>query len=267
MIENVSNENFKILNKLSRGRNLASRQSSNLASRHSNPYLNKQHEAFDVLIEGKRLISQVLEFGLKIKSLYIKNDKIESFNHLIDKCQCPTYSLTEKQANILTETKSLSGIFALVSFQTQPIKNFNKLLYLNKISDPGNLGSIIRTASVFDIDGIVLDDGCCDISNSKVIRASLGAVFVVPMLKVDEFWLQERTEKLFIAHSSKGISINEINFDSIPYIIILGSEAHGVSTDINNLSHQKVHISMQGKMQSLNVAMAAGLFMYEMNKT
>ena len=249
MIENISKENFKRICKLNKKR-----------------YREENLDSFDIIIEGYRLIKQVLIFGLEIKAVYINLDNVNQFKDIAENPNFSVYFLSMSQAEQLSETKRSQGVFAEITFRTKPIINFNKLLYLNAIKDPGNLGVIYRTASAFDIDGIIIDEDCCDLSNDKVVRASMGAVFDVPTLKVDNTWIKTRKEELFISNISEdnGTSLNLFKFPDKPFILVLGSEAFGVAKYLSEQKHERVCIPMYGGMQSLNVATAAGIFMYKM---
>ena len=248
MINNVSKETFKKLKKLN-----------------NKKYRDDSSVAFDILIEGERLIHQVKNFGCPIKSLYISLEKFDDLKKTISKFECPVYTLTNSQSEHLSETIQGQGIFAQIKFELKPITRFRKLLFINGISDPGNLGTIIRTASAFQIDGLIVDEDCCDLSNSKLIRSSLGAVFNLPLLCVKQQWLSGWDGKIFVSHLSNGLSLNKFKFPDTPYIVVIGSEAHGVHESILKFEHERIYIPMTGGMESLNVAVATGIFMYKMN--
>ena len=242
MEETLSKNAFKLLCKLN-----------------NKKYRDEKTEGFDILIEGERLISQVIDYSVKIKALYT-SENISKFHDLDSR----KYYITEKQAEMLTETENSQGIFAQVTFQTTQITMFNRLVYLNGISDPGNMGTIIRAAVAFGVDGVIVDDLCCDISNSKVVRASMGAVFKQPILKVKQGWLSERKETIVISEIDNGTPLNEFKFPDSPYILVIGNEANGVCENIRLQAAHRVYIPMQNSMESLNVAVAAGILMYKL---
>jgi len=234
----------------------------------------KKQALDDIVIEGRRLIEQLIDDGIPIKRLYIQADKYDTFTSIINK-NIETYILSERQANQLAETQHSQGIFAQITFKTKPILKYNKLIYLNAISDPGNLGTILRTASGFGIDGVILDKDCCDLKNSKVIRASMGAVFTVPIFKVSDTingvptigadtWLAGRKETIIASTISGGTPLSDFRFPSTPYIVVIGSEAHGVSPSLTKYIQKQIYIPMQNHMESLNVAVIAGILMYRM---
>ena len=251
MIEDLSKEKLKKIIKLT-----------------NKKYREEDSETFDVLIEGFRLITQILDYRIIVKSLYIREDILSRYSPYFKDSSFPIYRITKSQSDILSSTRNESGIFALIPFITQPLNNEKKIIYLNNISDPGNLGTILRTAAAFNNYGIVLDEDCCDISNDKLIRSSLGAVFKLPILKANKEWIFNRKDKIYICDSSpeNSISLNDISTHEEPFIIILGSEAHGISDVIKKLKHDKIYIPISDNMDSLNVSVAAGIIMFYLEK-
>ena len=228
-------------------------------------YRDLESDTFDVLLEGERLVSQVITYGWEIEALFLVHTRLVLYEKIVQSVKCPIYLLTEYQADIISETKNGQGVFAQITFQLQPIKQQDRLLYLNNITDPGNLGTIIRTAASFSIDGLILDENCCDPANSKVIRASMGAVFTIPIRQVKDGWLSSVDHEIFVSDTKEGVSINEFCFPKTPYILVVGSEGHGVKESIQNLATKKLHIPTEGAMESLNVAIATGIFLHKMS--
>ncbi len=126
-----------------------------------------------VIVEGYRLIEQLIKNGIELEELYVaENYKLKL------QVKCPIFSLKKFELEKITSTETPQEVAALIKTNLQPITRNKRLLYLDGISEPGNLGTIIRTASTFGLDGIILSPDCCEIFNPKVIRASLGAVFL-----------------------------------------------------------------------------------------
>jgi TrmH family RNA methyltransferase len=92
----------------------------------------------------------------------------------------------------------------------------------------------------------------------------MGAVFHVPLLKVQQDWLANRPEKIIVSVVHGGVSLNDYNFPIAPFILVIGSEAQGVSDFINKLASEKIHIPLSENMESLNVAVAVGILLYRM---
>jgi len=246
MVDYVSKERFKRIKKLNHQK-----------------YRDYTNDCFDVLIEGEKLIHQVVLFGISLQAIYTIEDRYKVVEKIVQNQPCPIYFLSESQSQSLTETQTGQGIFAQVGFVTKPILHYNKLLYLNDISDPGNLGTIIRTASSFSIDGIIIDEQCCDIANSKVIRSSMGSVFAIPIMKSNKEWLEKQKCRIVVSDVHMGVSLDKYQFPKIPFILVLGSEAKGVSESIIEIANDRVFIPLSGKMESLNVAVATGIFLFK----
>jgi len=218
---------------------------------------------FNTIIEGERLIKQIIDYSIPITKIFITPKKIKLLDSF-SKEHLNFLFISEKQAHRLTETKNEQGIFALVNFQLKKIVRVNRVIYLNNIQDPGNVGTIIRTASAFNINGIILDEQCCDIANPKVIRASLGAISDVPFLKVKTEWLKTRKELFIYSNPNTGTPLQNFNFPLENFIVFIGSEANGISNDIKQFEHQDIFIPTSGKMQSLNAAIATGIILHHL---
>lgn len=175
----------------------------------------------------------------------------------------------------LAETKSPQGIVAEVK---KPDRDGDAwldelagrdflLLLLDGIQDPGNLGTILRTAEAAGADGVIVGDGSVDLYNGKVVRATMGALFRLPVFVRP---LAETVETLHAAGASLLVtSLGEGTqpYDRVPYggktAIVIGNEARGVSADMLDAADVRVHIPLYGRAESLNAAVAAGIMLYE----
>ncbi len=142
------------------------------------------------------------------------------------------------------------------------------ILYLDRITDPGNMGTIIRSAAWFGIPFIVLSPGCVDPFNPKAVRASAGAVFTLPICPGIEFdWLHEWFKKKdyeFIATvAQNGLPPDQWHLNS-KSIIFFGQEAGGLDKQILDLADRQLTIPGAGKVESLNISVAAGIFLFEL---
>ena len=163
----------------------------------------------------------------------------------------------------LLDKIALSGSPEGIVFVSQIVerkpKTLNKVVYLDRVSDPGNVGTIIRTALAFSYDAIILSDGCCDPYNEKVVSASKGAIFQLPILhgELDEFSSGKKV--IVSALNDKAIDLNNLEVKD-PFILVLGNEAAGVKQEIIDSADivTKIQIS---NIDSLNVAVAAGILM------
>ena len=171
----------------------------------------------------------------------------------------------------MAETVTPQGVLAVVRMPEYSLEEMitqaGTLVLLENLRDPGNLGTIIRTAEAAGVSGIILSKESVDVYNPKVIRSTMGAVYRVPFLYVEDFKellteLQRKQVRLLAAHL-KG----DKNFDKADYSgkigILIGNEANGLSEEVSELADEKVLIPMAGAVESLNAAVAAALLMYE----
>lgn len=140
----------------------------------------------------------------------------------------------------------------------------DKVLILDGIQDPGNLGTLLRSAKAFDFNTIFLSDGTCDIYNDKVIRSSQGAIFKLNFIrgnKIDFINNLSKTHKVYNTNVRNGVDIKKASLPS-KVSLILGNEGYGVSDEINALDLESLYINMSN-MESLNVGVAGSILMYE----
>lgn len=174
----------------------------------------------------------------------------------------------------ISDTVTPQGILALVNI---PEYNFEVLLkktelflvLLENLSDPGNLGTIIRTAEGAGADGIILGGNCADVFSPKVVRSAMGALFRMPVFVFtgSGFFevlkhLKNNGVRLYGAHLSGALSYDEAVYEKKSGVLI-GNESKGLTQDVSELSDYLVKIPMEGRVESLNASVAAGILMYE----
>lgn len=212
-----------------------------------------------VVVEGQRLIDQLLVYGIKPVELYfVKHPRIVPGG-------LDSYELTPYQMQRICESEhpaDLAGLFYLPVARRQ---KHRKALYLNSISDPGNLGTIFRTAAAFGIDGILLSEDCCEIASPKVIRASLGAVYKLPFHYASPMDLPAEQARLIALDMNGAINLARYQPSGEAEIYILGSEAHGIDPALLRQAHASLRIDMKEGMESLNVAMTAAILCYHLS--
>ena len=219
------------------------------------------HQKFTV--EGEKNIDALLHSDFKVDKIIISEKIIQKKK--INDIEILIASKSEMKQ--ISNFKTPSNIFAIVNMKEKIIyENQKKILVLDNISDPGNLGNIIRSSHWFDIELIVLSKNCVDIYNDKVIQSSMGSFFGIDFIRIDisEFL----TKCVDIPKISTTLSGNEfdknISFES--FALILGSESHGIRKEIVELSDYNYKLSSNSQnIDSLNVASAAAIFMYKLN--
>ena len=255
--------------------------------------IRKKDKAF--VVEGIKLVDEALEYGKVLEvvcaeSLYdelISGDL--SGNRLLAENDKNITNYVKKGSSLLvvsdtvfkslSETKTPQGILAVAEMPDYRLldkrfleqaytKNGKiKLLVLEDTADPGNLGTIMRTAEAAGVTGVIMGKGTVDIFNPKVVRSTMGSIFRLPFTYAED--LKETIQKL----KTQGISFyathlkGEKSYKDIKYsdrsAIIVGNEARGLSDEVADLADTYVLIPMQGKVESLNAAVAAALMMYE----
>ncbi|HDL19480.1 MAG TPA: RNA methyltransferase [Bacteroidetes bacterium] len=179
--------------------------------------------------------------------------------------------IADKTIMQLSDAVSPQGVVAVVKMPELKLTELwdsspHQLIILDKIADPGNLGTIIRSAAWFGLSAVICSDRCVDLYNAKVLRSSAGSVFYIPQIYTDveilslSAELAARGYQLYAADSSGKTSYREADF-SVPYALIVGSERHGVQAAFNQLPVQKISIPRHGKGDSLNAGVAASIIL------
>ncbi len=212
-----------------------------------------------VIIEGFRSIKQINSYGLEFEELYVKKDASLDLSAIYSK---ETFVCSEYELSRICSTQSPQDIAALLQTQRVPISDRSFLLYLDNISDPGNCGTIIRTATAAGISGIVLSEDSCDVFNPKVIRASLGSVFIMPIEYHDQRWLSAQDANIIVTTAHDAEDVFRFELPEGNNILVIGSEAHGISSGIETHAAHRIHIPQSVKIESLNAAVAAGICMF-----
>ncbi|MFA5498688.1 MAG: RNA methyltransferase [Candidatus Cloacimonadia bacterium] len=220
-----------------------------------------------VLIEGLRLIRQLIDDGVELTELYIA----EGVEPIDSRWQARLkntsfFHINEVQRSQLSSTKSPQNIFALVKIPAQKELKGKRFLYLDRISDPGNLGTIFRTSKAAGLDGIILSPDSCEVFSPKTIRSSLGAVFTMPHVIEDYAQVISRSAQFIVTDVEEGVSLYSFKDVPLPYILVMGSEAEGVSSKFTPRNKISIKIPMNNGVESLNVAVATGLCLYHLNR-
>nr|WP_040981777.1 RNA methyltransferase [Oceanobacillus jeddahense] len=241
MITSVKNEKIKTLKKL-----------------HQRKY-RKQTNTF--LIEGTHLIEEALVSNWVTKEIIISEEA--SVPEAAD--NVPIIKVTKQVFKELSFTASPQGIMAVVEMKKEDGVSGEVIVLLDAIQDPGNLGTIIRTADAAGTEGIILGDGCVDLYNDKVIRATQGSIFHLPIMHADveeaAARLKEADYNIWATALEKAENYKEL---SIPpkTAIIFGNEGAGVKESLLETADERVTIPILGKAESLNVSIAAGILLY-----
>ena len=216
-----------------------------------------------IIVEGYRTLSQIAAYGIKFEELYLSEDKVYDIKNFDAQ---KTFLLSSVHFERLLSTDSPQQIAALIKYKPKDIESYKRLIYLDNISDPGNLGTIIRTAVAFNFDGIMLSPGSVSILNAKVVRSSMGGIFAIPIVYQDYNRLKAYNATIVTADlSSQSKQLGTFLRKIIPIIIVIGSEARGISDKIKEIADFSVTIPISNKMESLNAAVSAAILMNEIS--
>lgn len=212
------------------------------------------------IIETFNLIEEA-EKNNALLEVYVLENQIVPFE-----IKCPVYEVTEEVMNKIKEINT-SKIVGICSKKSDNTLKGTKYLMLDGVQDPGNLGTIIRSATAFEIDTIILSNDCCDIYNEKVIRATEGTIFKSNIIKEDLKKiikkLQDENINIYGTDVTNGIEVSKIEKDN--YCIIMGSEGNGIKKEIKELLNKNIYIKTKN-VESLNVAVATSIILYELSK-
>ena len=172
-----------------------------------------------------------------------------------------TYKVNDEVLRKLAVSENPEGVVFICEMlkPKKDKKDYHKIVYLDQINDPGNLGTILRTAVAFNYDAVVLSKGSVDLYNEKVIAASKGAIFLVDAFVGD---IENYKDKQIIVSmlDENSIPLNECKKPN-DFVLVLGNESHGVSGPIIKIANQLVKIEMNDVIDSLNVAIAGAILM------
>lgn len=210
------------------------------------------------LIEGEHLVEEAEKSGVLEKIILLENSEYHSNLEKIyvSKSVMKKLSSLDTPPNIIGVCKMLSR------------KELGKkVLLLDDIQDPGNLGTIIRSSVAFNVDSIVMSLNTVDLYNPKVIRSTQGMIFKINLIKDDLGQvikkLKSKNIPIYTTNVNGGENIKNIN-STDSYGLIMGNEGNGVKDEISTLADRKIYIPMNSKVESLNVSVAASILLYEL---
>lgn len=231
--------------------------------------LNPKKEGY-VVFEGEHILEEALKSDFHFHKIVITEEKYGKWEKMISGYE--TLIVKEELLKSISFTKKPEGIMALGILKrwilTEPERN-SAYLYLDEIQDPVNVGVLIRSAYAFNFDAIFIGEGSADFYNPTVISRSAGAVFHIPiyLLKKAEFlsWAEINEVKIYVAGLVGGGKV-ESYIPHSPFVLALGNEARGISKEIIEKNNAIFTVPMRQGWDSLNVAVAGSILMYELKK-
>ena len=214
------------------------------------------------LVEGRKMVEEALQSGFPVEALLVQEGlDVPNLPNL------PIYVLPEHVLAAVCDTKTPQGIAAVVRMRQQDALG-KHIIALDGVQDPGNVGTMIRTADAAGLDGVLLSSQCADVFSPKVLRATMGSIFRMNLRVTDD--LPAELMKLRAA----GYSILSSQLDGTPFYerqgvaeqfaLIIGNEGNGVSEAVRQTATHRLRLPMRGGAESLNAAIAAAIMMYEL---
>ena len=225
----------------------------------------KKYRLDSYIVEGIKMVKEAINENQEIALIAIRED----FKIDFDTKNIKTVIISNKIFNDISDVKTPQGILAVIkkNQNNQIETNQEYILALDSLQDPGNMGTIIRTADSANINQIIINKTTVDPYSPKVIRSTMGAIYRTNIIEVEDLktTLKEMKSKGFqiITTDLKATqSIYDINYNN-KTVVVIGNEANGVSQEILQIADKKVIIPMLGKTESLNASIAASIMIYE----
>lgn len=225
------------------------------------------------VVEG---IKMFLEAPLEeIVKVYVSEELMEK-GDFQEKLQGIPFEVLKKEVfDHVADTKTPQGILVVMKQKQYELSHFTEqenplILVLENLQDPGNLGTMMRTAEGAGVTGVILSRGCVDIYNPKTIRSTMGSIYRVPFLYVED--LMETMDKLhekgivtYAAHLKGQGYYDEESYQG-PTAFLIGNEGNGLTDELSQKAKKYIKIPMEGQLESLNAAVAAAVLMYEVSR-
>ena len=225
-----------------------------------------REEQHAFLVEGVRIVREAVTSSFTVRALILREDFNPDF--LIPE-NIPAYLLPAHVFQAVCDTKAPQGIAAVLSMEVCEASG-PRLLALDGVQDPGNVGTIIRTADAAGFDGVLLSAECADLFSPKVLRSTMGSIFHLG------FSFPSSLPARLNALKNDGYSVLSSQLDGEPFfsrqnvsssfVLIIGNEGNGVSEPVKAIATHHLCLPMRGSAESLNAAVAAGIMMYDLTR-
>ena len=223
----------------------------------------KKYRKSAYLIEGWHLFEEAVQAGVTIEKIFaLENyrDQLASFPQ--------TVWVSEDILLDLADSQTPQGIVAVVQKEEVGQADFSqgKFLFLEDVQDPGNVGTMIRTADAAGFTGVIVSDKSADIYSLKTLRSMQGSHFHLPIYRLPVATFVEEAKKSNLPLLATTLSRESKDYRELSslenFVLVMGNEGQGISSVMAESADQLVHISMKGRAESLNVAVAAGILMF-----
>lgn len=220
-------------------------------------------------IEGARLVREAAEMDMPLDVLAVEEDAVDAYGDIIQYAQglnVPVLMVPDSIMDRLCDTTNPQGIYAALPLPDNRLDaGAKRILALDGVSDPGNMGTMLRSAAAFGIADVLVGEGCVDVFSPKCVRAGMGAHFRL------RFQLPDDLAEILDAYKCRGYDIIGASVDgdeTLPalkdtIVCVIGSEAHGLSDSVMARCTSLYRIPMTAQIESLNAAVAAGILMFQ----
>ena len=226
----------------------------------------KKYRKSAYLIEGWHLFEEAVQAGVMIEKIFA----LESYRDQLAIFQ-QTVWVSEDILLDLADSQTPQGIVAVVQKEEVGQVDFSqgKFLFLEDVQDPGNVGTIIRTADAAGFTGVIVSDKSADIYSLKTLRSMQGSHFHLPIYRMSSQRLLKEAKEAAIPVLATTLSKDSVDYRELPpienFVLVMGNEGQGISPLMAESADQLVHISMKGQAESLNVAVAAGILIFHLS--
>ena len=226
----------------------------------------KKYRKSAYLIEGWHLFEEAVQAGVTIEKIFALEsyrDQLAAFPQ--------TVWVSEDILLDLADSQTPQGIVAVVQKEEVGQVDFSqgKFLFLEDVQDPGNVGTIIRTADAAGFTGVIVSDKSADIYSLKTLRSMQGSHFHLPIYRMASQALLEEAKEAGIPVLATTLSKDSVDYRELSpienFVLVMGNEGQGISPLMAESADQLVHISMKGQAESLNVAVAAGILIFHLS--
>ena len=226
----------------------------------------KKYRKSAYLIEGWHLFEEAVQAGVTIEKVFALEsyrDQLAAFPQ--------TIWVSEEILRDLADTQTPQGIIAVIQKEEVGLPDLHqgKFLFLEDVQDPGNVGTMIRTADAAGFTGVIVSDKSADIYSLKTLRSMQGSHFHLPIYRMSSQALLKETKEAAVPVLATTLSKDSVDYRELPsienFVLVMGNEGQGISPLMAESADQLVHISMKGQAESLNVAVAAGILIFHLS--
>lgn len=227
--------------------------------------LKKKYREQSYLIEGWHLFEEAEKANAEFLNIFVLEDFADRVEHMSN-----VTFVTPEVLKELTDSKTPQGIIAEVAMPILPLANLKagRYLVLEDVQDPGNVGTMIRTADAAGLDGVLISDKSADIYNQKTLRSMQGSHFHLPVWRTNIYEACESLQNLGVPLIATTLSKDSVDYKTVKhdgnFALVMGNEGNGISDKMTNQADVLAHIIMPGQAESLNVAVATGIVLFSL---